>query len=199
MKFLSGVIAVVIMLVPPLIAAQTVMTNFTGASIATGPPSDWGTIRCAGGEVLEWPPSTQPPCSDTTRRLLGRGLVQGYMMVTTDPRMIGRESVMSNINADGWTPFGPGSGHIWGTVAIYVSDGGVETGEVWDGIWRGTRTVTETSAASVMRAEVHGSGGRIEGLSAHYDIVIDFVTGSVELSGVIIEPGSRQRVRRPQK
>lgn len=195
MRIIIGVVTAILMLFPVSLSGQTIMTNYSGTSIPTGPPLDWGTVNCVGGELLEWPPFTQPPCTPDTRRIHVRGLVQEYAMVTTDPRMLGRELVTSNVNADGWTPFGPGSGTIWGTVSIYVAEEGVETGEVWNGVWRGTRTVTETTAVSVMRADVHGSGGRIEGLSAHYDIVIDFAVGSVEIAGVIIEPGGARRNR----
>ncbi len=127
---------------------QAVFTEYTGTYKPVGVVSP-GTVECPGGQPTGlWP--SGPPCSPGSRVRI-RGFVRQWDHQSTDPRVTGQLFVVINANFDGW----PGSGPMWGTGRLEVTQGGV-----WEGSWTGERTVTGESVNSV----THGSGGNIEGL-----------------------------------
>lgn len=173
-----------------LMSGQATFTEFEGKEVLAVPtPIDFGTLKCVGGEPLgTWP--SMPPCTPGSAVHI-RGIKWLYTLETNDPRLRGDEIVVGNGNWDGWTPFGPGSGPMWGTLRIEVKDGETKTGEVWEGTWTGIRTVTDDGARSSIQVVAHGSQGRVEGLIAKWDITYDPVVGAGLCKGWIIEAGGK--------
>jgi hypothetical protein len=76
---------------------------------------------------------------------------------------------------------------MWGTISLEVAPG-----EVWEGTFAGKREITPDGPSSSMRAELHGSGGAIQGLKAQYQVVFPPPGTPVAdglITGRIIEPG----------
>ena len=112
-----------------------------------------------------------------------------YRDETTDARTTGNVVVVSNLNVDGWTPWGSGSGEMWGTASLEVAPG-----EVWEGTFAGKREITPDGPYSSMRVELHGTGGAIQRLKAQYRLVFPppgtpIVDGII--TGRIVEPGTK--------
>ncbi len=185
MKLRSGLLLVgVILLSAGLMSGQAIFTPFTGQQVTNTVFVKLPTITCPSGEPAgPYPP--YPPCSPGSRVNV-RDLVFSFNVQSTDPRFTGKFVNVFNGNTDGWTlgpPAGPGSGPIWGTLRLEVSPD-----EVWEGIWTGKRKVTATGAISTIHAIAHGTGGRIEGLQAEFDILA-LHTSPQQYTGRILEPG----------
>jgi hypothetical protein len=171
---------------------QAGASEFSGSGVSASVFLDWGEYLCPGGEPAgPWPPT--PPCSPGSRVQV-RGMVYEFNVAGDDNRVTGVFHNVFNANTDGWTPFGPGSGQLWGTSRLEVvdPDGWTPTGEVWEGNWIGKRVVTAKGATSTVMATLHGKGGRIEGLIAKWMIYIPHST-PLTFEGWIIVPGSTKK------
>ena len=195
----SRMIVILIVVTMPLACyalGQAIFTEFTGIQIATGPPLNPGEAKfsCPGGEPtgVLFP----APCTPAGSRVHIRGLNFPYFVQTSDPRFTGYEEATTNCNFDGWVyAMGPLSGQMWGTVRLEVmkqesSGSWTPTGEVWEGTWTGTRSVTDGVAQSVSKFVAHGTGGRIEGLQARWTVVLS-PTGEEQCEGRILVPGGK--------
>ncbi len=173
-----------------LISGQTTFTEFEGKEILAIPyPVEWGSLNCPGGQPLgTWP--SIPPCTPGSAVHI-RGMKWLYTLETNDSRLTGDETVIVNGNWDGWTPLGPGSGPMWGTLRIEVKNGGNKSGEVWEGTWTGVRSVTEDGAHSSIEVIAHGCHGRVDGLIAKWDLTYDPVLGAGLCKGRILAPPVR--------
>jgi hypothetical protein len=117
---------------------------------------------------------------------------QLYIVQTDDPRLRGVQEVVVNGNFDGWRTIDPGSGVMWGTLRFVVKDAsGTATGEVWEGTLTGTRTVSEDGVVSSFQDVAHGSGGRVEGLQAKWNVTLNPLTGEAVCRGRILAPGGK--------
>ena len=171
MKLRMTVILAVLALLPAgYTLGQAILTEFTGTEGPGGFPNfATTTVNCPGGQPTGlWPPFGSP-CTDGSRVHI-RGAKFYYIVGSTDPRFAGLEEVTMNGNFEGWRSdlFGPGSGQMWGTLVLRVT-----ADEVWEGTWTGTRTVTGNVAVSSIQAVAHGSGGRLEGLTANWQVTLD--------------------------
>ena len=169
MKLRMTVILAVLALLPAgYTLGQAIFTEFTGTEMGGGPPNfATTTVNCPGGQPTG---AVFPsPCTDGSR-VHFRGAKFYYIVQTTDPRLAGLEEVTMNGNFESWRAdlFGPGSGQMWGTLVLRVT-----ADEVWEGTWTGTRTVTGNVAVSSIHAVAHGSGGRVEGLTANWQVTLD--------------------------
>ncbi len=194
MKFQKPLSFVVIMLCSTLMFGQATFTSFNGTEIGLGPPTG-GTISCPNGQPtgVVFP----SPCTPPESRVHIRGAKSPYIVQTNDTRFQGSEEVTTNGNFDSWRPdlFGPGSGQMWGTANIQVMAGDppdwTPTGETWELVWTGTRTVSGNNVRSVIRVVAHGSGGRIEGLQAKYTVTLDPVANVGVVQGRILTPSRK--------
>ncbi len=182
------VLLVVASLPPAYMLGQAIFTPFTATITPLGPPTDIGTFSCPGGEPTGLYPFG-PPCTPGSRFHF-RGVKFLWYLQSTDDRITGFLELTMNGNTDGWRQdlTGPGSGQIWGTHRLGVVANGIRTGEVWEGTWTGTRTVRETGCRTTSHNVLHGSGGRIEGLTAEFDTIDDPEAGLDTAWGRILAP-----------
>ncbi len=182
-------LAIALLLPAAYLLGQAIFTPFTATITTIGPPTDLGTFSCPGGQLTGLYPMG-PPCTPPESRFHFRGVKCPWYLQSSDDRITGLIELTMNGNTDGWRPdlMGPGSGQLWGTLRIEVVAGGVKTGEVWEGSWTGTRTVRETGYRTTSHDVVHGSGGRIEGLSAEIDTIDDPAAGLDTAWGRILAP-----------
>ena len=148
-----------------------------------------GTISCPGGEPdPNFPATSLSPCTPGSRVHTRDGKFL-YHLDASDPRMIGSMELTANGNFDGWREdlFGPGSGQMWGTMRVAVEVAGVPTGDVWEGIWTGTRTVSETGVVITTHNVLFGTEGSIEGLKAEFSGTADPNVGG-SFQGWILAP-----------
>ena len=177
---------------------RVIFTEFTGTEMAAGPPSDFGTVSCPGGQPTGlWPTKPGefpmgPPCTPGSRVHI-RGMKLSYYVQSADPRITGAQDLVINGNFDGWraATVGGGSGHMWGTIRLELQNGGVKTGEVWEGTVNGTRTVSGDTVQSTFHDVAHGSGGRLEGLQADWHVTLNPISGLGECQGRILDPGGK--------
>jgi hypothetical protein len=198
MRLRLTVFVLVVFLAAGYMLGKAIFTEFTGTEMAAGPPSDFGTVSCPGGQPTGlWP--TQPgqfpmgpPCTPGSRVHI-RGMKLSYIVQTTDERLAGAQDIMINANFDGWRPAtgDPGSGHMWGTIRLELVKNGAKTGEVWEGTTNGTREVTDDVVRSFFHDVAHGSGGRLEGLQADWHVTLNPVSGVGECQGRILNPGGK--------
>ena len=142
------------------------------------------TVECIGGQALRDPAG--PPCSAGSRVNV-RGNVARYAVTATDPRLTGTAAVTMNLNGDGWRPTGPGSGPLWGPISLEVSKG-----EVWEGFQSGSRTASpEGEVHFASHIVMHGTGGRIQGLKAEFDVVSSGPNYAATASGWILAPAGK--------
>ena len=128
---------------PGSAAAQATRTKFTGIEEAIGPPVDYGDWTYPGGNVHV------------------RGMTTVYQDSADDPRVSGRNTVVTNGN---WGP--DGAGPMWGTSENHVPDSeGCPGGGVWRGTWTGIRNA---DASWSLRAVGKGVSGCVAGL--HYSM-----------------------------
>ncbi len=182
------ILLVVAMLPAGYMLGQAIFTPFTATIAMIGPPIDFGTVSCPGGQLTGLYPMG-PPCTPGSR-VNFRGVKFPWYLLSTDDRMTGFLEVTMNGNTDGWRIdlMSPGSGPLWGTHRLEVAVNGIKTGEVWEGTWTGNRTVRETGYRTTSHNVLHGSGGRIEGLKAELDAIDDPEAGVDSASGWILAP-----------
>jgi len=165
---------------------QTVFTEYTGTYAPAGMVNP-GTVECPDGQPTGlWP--SGPPCSPLGSRVRVRGLVLRYNSQTTDPRSTGQVFVVLNGNFVGWTLFGIGSGPMWGTARLEVTQGGI-----WESTWTGERMVTDVFVESI-RSVGHGSGGSLEGLKQEQRAFRSSASPPFPLfniAGRILQPGGK--------
>jgi hypothetical protein len=108
-----------------------------------------------------------------------RGYVQLSSEESTDPRVVGSNTVV--VNAD-WRDFDPntgiGVGPMWGTYRIEVGDGE----GFWDGTWTG---MFHADGSMSTRAHADGSG-HLEGLKIFVTVERASGTGCGEFTGYIL-------------
>lgn len=188
----AAVLGVIVLLVAGFALAQAIFTPFNGESMGVGPPIP-GKVTCPGGQVLSEP--NGPPCSPGSRFHI-RDFKFPHILRTGESRLNGSQVVTVNGNFDGFLgAIGPGSGEMWGTAVITVREGdplnGRPTGEIWEEVWTGSRTVTGDRVQEVIDAVAHGSGGRIEGLQAKWTLILDPVRNVGVVQGRILGPGGK--------
>lgn len=181
MKHLSKIILLGIVLTAVMVMAHSTFKVFTGTETLSGAPSG-GTVVCPDGELTGQFPFG-PPC--TQGRVQVRNVVFPYVLQASDSRMEGNETVIVNANWDGWTQFGPGSGPMWGTVAVQSLAG------TWEGAWTGERTVKTNGAHSHIQVIAFGTQGSVDGLKVNWEIVYTPDSPNGKVSGRIIESGRR--------
>ncbi len=192
----SRIIVILLAVTMPLACYALEKANFTvfhGIQGYAGPPNiDEAKFDCPGGELIGDLSTPTGPCTPGSRVHI-RGVDFLYFVLTDDPRMTGLEEATTNCNFDGWVEgVGPGSGQMWGTIRLEViGSSGAPTGEVWEGTWTGTRTVTDGVMQSVSKFVAHGTGGDIEGLQAKWTVVLNPTTGEEECEGGILAPGGK--------
>jgi hypothetical protein len=185
------ILAAAVLLSAGFMPGQAVFTEFQGTGTGSSVYLTFGTFLCPGGEPAgPFPPN--PPCSPGSRVDV-RGMVYTFNITATDGRVTGKFTNVFNANTDGWTPAGspggpgPGSGQLWGTSRLEITDGGV-----WEGTWTGEREVTSVGAFSSVRAVMHGSGGSIQGLKSEWEISIPHKM-PLTFTGRILVPGGKSR------
>ena len=179
MKHLSKIILLAIVFTAVTVMAHGMFKLFTGTEILSGPPGG-GTVSCPDGEPTGQFPFG-PPC--TQGRVQVRNVVFPYVLQASDSRMEGNETVLVNANWDGWTQFGPGSGPMWGTVAVQGLAG------TWEGVWTGQRTVKSTGAYSQIQVIAFGTKGGVDGMKANWEVMYTPASPNGKVSGRIIHCG----------
>jgi hypothetical protein len=179
---------VIVLLAASFALSQTAFTGISGSGVSKSEFLDWGNYNCPGGKTAgPWPPT--PPCTEGSRVQV-RKMVYQFNIKASDDRLTGKFVNVFNANTDGWTKFGLGSGPLWGACRLFVVGPDGPTGEIWDGNWTGKRQVTEGGALSLVRAELHGSGGRIQGLRTKLNITVPHTT-LLTFTGRILAPGGK--------
>ncbi len=179
-------LAIVLLSVSPM-SGQAIFTDFTGQTVTKTVFLNYGTFFCPGGEPTgPFPPYA--PCSPGSR-VNFRGVVFQHSETASDSRMIGTMQIVFNGNTDGWTlgpPVGPGSGPVWGTWRMEVTEGGV-----WEGTYTGDRKVTPAGVVSSMKFVGEGTGGRIEGAKVQFEVYAPHNKPST-FEGRILEPACKE-------
>ncbi len=169
----------IIVLSAVLVSGQAISTDFTGQTVKSVILT-YGTFQCPGGDPAgPFPPT--PPCTPGSRVHV-RGMLVQHDIQASDPRMSGRMVFVFNANTDGFTPFGAGSGPLFGTWRMEVTEGGT-----WEGTYTGERKVTAAGAVSTLKYVGEGTGGRIEGAKVKFDVVAPHTTPA-QFKGRILEP-----------
>jgi len=178
------ILAAIVVLSPAPTMAQAIFTHVSGTA---GPDAfiALGTVECPGGSPTGLFPFG-PPCTPGSRVNI-RGLVVQSQWVATDSRVTGVFTNVFSGNFDGWTQWGPGSGHVWGACSLAVTGGGL-----WSGTAQGYRTVNADGVSVAFHIVMHGTGGSIEGLHLELDLIATAPAATSEtFTGRILVPGGK--------
>ena len=198
----------VILLAVALLTAGNVLGDppfraFTGRDTFLA-MTDPGTITCPGGlpnPAPPAPPSWSPCLPMPGSRVHNRNAKFLYKFQASDNRMAGlMELTSANGNYDGWKPDlqpfpgAPGSGPMWGTLRLTVMKGTdpqtwEATGDVWEGIWTGTRTVTQKGVVITTHDVLFGSEGGVLGMRAEFSGTGNPATGGSFWGWILAPPG----------
>jgi hypothetical protein len=166
-KYASVVVVLVVALLYPSLAMASPQngvgaskTAFTGYSVFSGIVDEGEWTFLPSGNVR------------------ARGIVETYNGVSSDPRLTGVESIVSNANFKPAPDSEIGlAGNLWGTFHIE------NTGGAWDGTF--TSEITE-GGEYLYRGVAQGIGG-YAGLSAHFEAYRNGHDGPFSISGWILE------------
>lgn len=204
--------SVILLAVSLLTAGNILGDSFPTVKLFTGNDTflamtDPGTFSCPGGQPTNSPPVVSAfsgpwsPCLPMPgSRVHNRNGKFQYRLQATDERMAGLlELTSANGNYDGWrsdllpAPGAPGSGSMWGTIRLTVMKGTdpatwTPTGQVWDGIWSGTRTVTEQGAVITTHNVLFGSEGSVLGAKSEFRGTADPFAGGSYVGWILVPP-----------
>ncbi len=115
-----------------------------------------GTISCPGHMPTGDPVQPCPAGS----RIVARGVIINYPIISSDPLMRGTVTVELNANLDANY-----AGSVWGKVSLAPPDVTPKPWEgVWEGMWNGQRVYDPDGVWLVLLSEeFHGQGGDVAG------------------------------------
>ena len=166
----TGFLAVPMILLPMLAAAQAVTTQLAAVEVfdpfnvlgngAIGAVLDPGSVTCPGTQPTGNPTE---PCAAGSRIHL-RGLSAMSRVVSESPLLTGWLYSEGSANFDA-----NATGHVWGTFRLELDSGGV-----WIGSWSVDRTKVEDVNMWVGRGEFVGRGisGNVDGMQLRFSEVL---------------------------